>query len=198
MEEHYLIVGLGNPGRTYDDTRHNIGFRVLKAFAEKHGISFRPSLFRAKGSLGKGKIQEKMVHLLMPLTYMNESGVSVRKCLDYFKIQVGNLLVITDDVALPFKAMRLRKKGSCGGHNGLRSVETHLGTNEYPRMRIGVGNPSVGELADYVLGRFTKEEQADLPRVVEESIEGAERWLACGIDSAMKEINTLGEDNDKC
>ncbi len=189
-EKRFLIVGLGNPGKTYEDTRHNIGFRIVKALAAKWGITLRPSLIRAKGSFGKTTIQDKEAHLLLPLTYMNESGLAVRKCLNYYKIPLDQLMVVTDDVAIPLGTLRLRIKGSCGGHKGLSSVEKHLGTTEYARLRVGVGDRSVGELADYVLGRFSLEEQTQLPAIVDQAIHGIELWLEKGAETAMQEVNT--------
>lgn len=189
MKEPYLIVGLGNPGKTYEDTRHNIGFRVMKAFAAKYGISFHPALVRAKGSLGEGKVKDKKVYLLLPLTYMNESGLSVRKCVDYYKISPDSLIVVADDVALPFGRLRLRMQGSSGGHNGLKSVEAHLGTQEYMRLRIGVSDRQSGDLSDHVLGQFTKEEQKELPAIVDRAIHTLEVWLSEGMEVAMHEAN---------
>lgn len=188
-KERFLIVGLGNPGKTYEDTRHNIGFRVVKALASKYGITFRPALVRAKGSLGEGKIHEKKTQLLLPLTYMNESGMAVKKCVNYYKIAVENLIIVTDDVALPFGELRIRTKGSCGGHKGLRSVEAYLGTQEYTRLRIGVGDSNEGELADYVLDRFTLEEQKSLPEIVDRAAHALELWLREGAESAMQQAN---------
>lgn len=114
-EKSFLIVGLGNPGKNYDDTRHNIGFRVVKALAAKYGYSFRPSLIRAKGNLAKGEIRGRSILLLLPLTYMNDSGIAVRKTSEYYEISPDHLVVIADDVALPFGKVRFRTKGSCGG-----------------------------------------------------------------------------------
>jgi len=180
----YLIIGLGNPGKTYERTRHNVGFRIVKAFAEKYNISFRPSLTRAKGSLGEGQVDGKKALLLMPLTYMNESGLSVRKCIDYYKIPKEQLIVVTDDVALPFTQLRLRKQGSSGGHNGLKSIEAHLGTQDYARLRVGVSDRREGELADYVLGHFNDEEEEKLPEIVDKAIETLEAWLLSDMDEA--------------
>lgn len=193
MEERFLIIGLGNPGKKYDDTRHNVGFRVVKALAEKYAISFRPALIRAKGSLGEGRIHEKKATLLLPLTYMNESGLSVRKCANYYKVPFENLFVVTDDTALPFGQLRIRVKGSCGGHNGLKSVEAHLGTQEYTRLRIGVGSHGERELSDYVLGTFSQEELREMPDVVDRAIQAIEVWLSDGSEVAMLSANRAGE-----
>lgn len=189
MEDRFLIIGLGNPGKTYERTRHNIGFRVVKALAAQYGILFRPSLVRAKGSVGEGKIKEAKALLLLPLTYMNESGLSVRKCMDYYKIQKDHLIVVTDDVALPFGQLRIREKGRSGGHNGLKSIQAHLGTDEYVRMRFGVGDRLHGELSDYVLGTFNSEEEQELPQIVERATHFIEMWLLEGVEAAMQEAN---------
>ncbi len=176
-QESFLIVGLGNPGKTYDDTRHNIGFRIVKALAEKHKIAFRPSLIRMKGSIGEGTIREREVRLLLPLTFMNESGLSVRKGIDFYKIPLDHLIVVADDVDLPLGTLRLRERGSSGGHKGLKSIEAHLGTQEYARLKVGVGGRENGDLADYVLGKFTSEEQSALPEVIDRALEALELWL---------------------
>lgn len=189
-EKSFLIVGLGNPGKMYDNTRHNIGFRAVKALAAKYALSFRPALIRAKGNLAKGKIQNKSVLLLLPLTYMNDSGLAVKKTCDFYKISPDHLVAITDDVALPIGKIRFRVKGSCGGHNGLRSIESHLKTQEYSRLRIGVGDHGQEELAEYVLGRFTREEELLLTDVVDQVIHGIEVWLENGSEIAMQEVNS--------
>lgn len=173
----YLVVGLGNPGSAYEGTRHNIGFRVLKALAEKLEGNFRPALSEAKGSLAQVKGENQTLFLLMPLTYMNESGLAVRRCLDYFKIPFKHCLIVVDDADLPFGELRLREKGSSGGHNGLKSVAAHLASEEYARLRIGVGKSENEELADYVLARFTAEEEQELPKVVESALEKIDAWL---------------------
>ena len=180
MEKRCLIVGLGNPGRSYDDTRHNIGFRIVKVLARKYALTFKPSLVRAKGSVAEGLVQEKKALLLLPLTFMNESGLSVGKCVRYFKVPIDRLIVVTDDVALPFGKLRMRSKGSSGGHNGLKSVQAHLGTEEYMRLRIGVGESSEEELSDYVLGKFSSKEELLLPEIVERAISALELWLTEG------------------
>lgn len=186
--DRFLIIGLGNPGKTYETTRHNIGFRVLKTLAKKYEISFRPSLFRAKGSVGEGMIAGKQVLLLMPLTYMNESGLSVKRCIQEYKIPKNRLLVVVDDVAIPFGTLRLRAQGSSGGHNGLKSVEAHLGGQEYARLRVGVSDRDTGSLADYVLSQFTDQEEELLPSVLDQAIQAIEGWLVSGGEEAMKEV----------
>lgn len=187
MQKRYLIVGLGNPGKSYEKTRHNIGFQIVKAFAKKHSITFRASLSQVKGSLGMGVFGEKKIFLLLPLTYMNQSGQSVRQCLDYYKID--DLIVITDDIALVLGRIRMRLKGSSGGHNGLKDVEAKLKTQEYKRLRVGVGDRNSGDLADYVLGRFTEEEQKQLPEIITRCVCVLETWLLEGEEVAMLRAN---------
>ncbi len=184
----YLIVGLGNPGKAYDETRHNIGFRVLRAYAQKKGLAFRQtSGFAAE--LAQGNFEGKKIVLLLPLTYMNSSGEAVRVCQQYFEIAHENLLVVCDDIALPFGRLRFRAKGSSGGHNGLKSIEQHLGTSEYPRLRVGIGEQIGEALTEHVLGKFTSEEKQNLPQVIENATEAVESWLSLGIEGAMRAFN---------
>jgi PTH1 family peptidyl-tRNA hydrolase len=176
-DEQYLIVGLGNPGSRYEGTRHNMGFSTVKALAKKWAFSFAPALVQAKGTLATGKALEKTFFLLLPLTYMNESGLAVKRCLDFYQIPLPQCLIVADDVHLPFGELRLRKKGSSGGHNGLKSVAAHLGTEEYNRLRIGIGRQGEMPLADYVLDRFTEEENQQLPQVLERAVETIEKFI---------------------
>ncbi len=183
----FLIVGLGNPGEKYAMTRHNLGFMVVKAFAEKHGLEFKKG-FRINGKIANGIVDEKKVYLLMPTTYMNLSGGAVRKCIDYYNIPLQNVLVIVDDIYLKLGAMRLRDKGSSGGHNGLKSIEGHLHTKEYPRLRMGVGGESLPErnLEAFVLGNFNTAELQILSRVIESGEAVATCWLNQGIEPAAR------------
>lgn len=176
----HLIVGLGNPGKEFDDTRHNIGFRALRAFAEKFGLTFKYSA-KVRGDVAIGEIEGKKIILLLPTEYMNLSGISVKLCQSYYKIAPKDALVVCDDIAIPFATCRFRYQGSSGGHNGLKSVEAELGTNEYPRLRIGIGDREYGDLADYVLGRFTEAEKQDLPRIFKGVIGVLELWLSGGV-----------------
>ena len=149
----YLIVGLGNIGQEYQGTRHNIGFRILDAFAEASNISFSTDRY---GDVGHGRIKNKQVVLLKPSTYMNLSGKAVRYWMEAERIAPENLLVISDDIALPFGTLRMRAKGSAGGHNGIKNIISHLGTQEFPRVKVGVGEkPKEMDLADHVLSRFS-------------------------------------------
>ena len=191
----YLIVGLGNPGKAYDETRHNIGFQVLRAYAQKKGIAFRQTAGFA-AELGQGQLDGKKTVLLLPLTYMNSSGEAVRLCQQYFEIAHENLLVVCDDIALPFGRLRFKAKGSSGGHNGLKSIEQHLGTSEYPRLRVGIGEKMGETLTEHVLGKFTPEEKKCLPEVIERAAQAVEMWLSSGIEVAMRGFNI--EKIDEC
>lgn len=183
-----LVSGLGNPGKAYEGTRHNIGFDVVRAFAKKNGLSFRHATDFI-GDLGQGNLFEKKVILLLPLTYMNSSGEAIRQCKEYFDIPCENILIVCDDIALSFGKLRLRGKGSSGGHNGLKSVEHHLGGRDYPRLRIGIGRAGEKELEEHVLGKFTSEERKALPEVAERAASAVEKWISSGIESAMRAFN---------
>ena len=185
----YMIVGLGNPGRDYEKTRHNVGFDTVDALIDEYRIPEGGVKF--KGLHGKGMIGREKVLILKPLTFMNLSGEAVRAYVDYFKIDVKNeLIVIYDDIDLEPGNVRIRAKGSAGGHNGMKSIIKHLGTQEFARVRVGVGaKPKGWDLADHVLSRFTKEERV----LVEESIDKSCKAVRCfveeGIDAAMNKYN---------
>lgn len=171
-----LIVGLGNPGKKYEMTRHNLGQLALDAFARKHHWTFKKEQ-NLQGEIAKGAWKEDMVILLFPTTYMNLSGQAVRKTMDFFKIPQNEILVLCDDIALPFGTQRFRKKGSAGGHNGLKSIEAALGTQEYQRLRLGIGEPIQGYLEDYVLSPFTKQEQEKISEITTQAVQFIEEWL---------------------
>lgn len=183
-----LIIGLGNPGTSYEKTRHNMGFLALKAFAAEKKMSFRQNS-KVSAATSQGIVDEKKVMMMLPLTYMNSSGEAVRQCLQEWSVPLPHLLVVCDDVALPFGKLRLRRAGSAGGHNGLKSIEEHLGSRLYPRLRIGVGENKENDLADHVLGRFTEEEQKELPNILERASKALEMWVSLGMDAAMAYIN---------
>ncbi len=188
VEEERLIIGLGNPGASYAKTRHNVGFNVVKAFAEKNNFVVRP-VQQVTGLLAHRPMGNKKVLLLMPTTYMNESGQAARRCIDYFKVPIHQLIIVCDDVALPVGTMRLRIKGSSGGHNGLKSITTHLGTENYARLRIGVGSPAHESLEDYVLGNFTKEESSLIEEIIVRAVDVLELWITSGIVAAERAAN---------
>lgn len=188
-----LIVGLGNPGPEYDNTRHNVGFVVLDRLARRHAPPHNGSVAKAKfhGSLLEGAIGEEKVLLLKPLTYMNRSGLSVSEATAFYKIDVArDLLVIVDDIALPCGSIRLRSEGSAGGHNGLADVEQKLGSADYARLRIGIDQPGQIPQKDYVTGRFRTDQQVALEPALEEAVKAAECWAERGINDAMNRFNT--------
>jgi PTH1 family peptidyl-tRNA hydrolase len=185
-----LIVGLGNPGKAYEKTRHNIGFEAVSLLAKKHHLEFKKQL-KFKGSIAEGQIGDTSAILLMPLTFMNLSGEAVALAMRYFAVDLSRLIILLDDVALPLGQLRIRINSGTGGHNGLKSVEEHLQTNRYARLRIGVGDRGQGEdLADHVLGRFSKEEEKLIPGVLERVVQSVEIWMDKGLTSAMNYANS--------
>ncbi len=188
LSSFYLLVGLGNPGNAYSKTRHNMGFRVVQALAEKNGWSFRKEK-SSFSELAEGKKGDKTLLLLLPQTYMNSSGEAVRIAKEYYKLPMNNMMVVLDDIYLPFGSMRLKTSGSSGGHNGLKSIETHLGSQVYARLKIGVGDREGGDLADHVLSPFSKEEEEKVPSLIQKAVEGLEIWLSAGITKAMQHLN---------
>lgn len=183
------FVGLGNPGKKYAMTRHNIGYMAVMDFASRHGWIFKDQPHFEALAAG-GEIGNVKVHLLLPTTYMNESGRAVRRYLDYFKMDPGQLVVVVDDVNLPFGAMQLKERGSSGGHNGLKSLELHLGTQDYPRLRLGVGAKKEGQsLADHVLSPFNAEEMNALGQFVDKGVNVLKRIIYEKLPLIMNEVN---------
>lgn len=158
-----LIVGLGNPGREYEETRHNIGFQTIDKYANKLGVSITKSKFN--GLYGETLINGEKVILLKPQSYINLSGEVIRKFVDFYKIKVEDILIINDDLDLAVGTYKLKQKGSSGGHNGLKNIELHLGTQEYKRIKIGISNNKNMDTKDYVLGKLSKEEEKLLNEV---------------------------------
>ncbi len=185
----YIIAGLGNPGKEYGNTRHNVGYDVIDALAEKYNISVLE--LKHKALLGKGNIEGQKVILMKPLTYMNLSGESLRMAMDYYKADAEQeLIVISDDVSLPPGQLRVRKKGSAGGHNGLKNIIKMLGTENFRRIRMGVGEkPKTYDLADWVLGHFNKEERAAIDEASEKAVQAVRLMLTEGTDAAMNVFN---------
>lgn len=184
-----IIAGLGNPTREYENTRHNIGFMAIDALSEKYDISVMECKHRAL--IGKGQINGTKVVLVKPLTYMNLSGEAIRSVVDYYKVDVASeLIVIYDDINLDVGRLRIRKKGSAGGHNGIKNIIAHLGQDSFNRIRIGVGEKPRGyDLADYVLGHFSKEELAVMADSLE-AVDGAVNMMLRGeVDAAMNAYN---------
>ena len=184
----YLIVGLGNIGVEYANTRHNIGFMVLDAWAQASNIVFESGRY---GSTTTVSFKGRKFTLLKPSTYMNLSGKAVRYWLNELKIQPENLLVISDDLNIPFGPLRLRKNGSAGGHNGLTNISELLGTQDYARIRVGIGNEfGRGQQVGYVLGEFNEDERKDIPEICKRVIDGVKAWATVGADRAMNVVNT--------
>lgn len=182
-----VIVGLGNPGAEYAGTRHNIGFDLVDALATAHIVPLDKTLYRAR--LGKGVIAGQRVILAKPTTFMNESGVSVRQMLQKEEIPLENLLVICDDIHLPVGKIRLRAKGSSGGQNGLKSIANQLATQEWARLRIGVGEPPPGLQVEWVLGRFSKSDRALVDETLIVCMGAVEIWITEGVEAAMNRFN---------
>jgi len=183
----FLIVGLGNPGKEYEETRHNIGFKVVDEMARELGATFTldKAAFRAEA-----KFKGRTIILIKPITFMNLSGKAVNYWLQAEKIELQNLLVITDDIALPFGKLRMNGKGSDGGHNGLKDIQAVLKTVEYTRLRFGVGNDfSKGRQADYVLGEWSKDEQLALPERIQTATEFIKSFSFVGLDMTMTTWN---------
>lgn len=184
----YVIAGLGNPGREYEGTRHNVGFMTLDALADKYNIDVREKAF--KGLIGKGVIEGNKVILVKPQTYMNLSGECIRQVMDYYKVDPSEFIVIYDDISLVPGGIRIRKKGSAGGHNGIKNIIAHLGTQEFPRVRIGVGEkPARMDLADYVLGHFQGDEKKLMEEAYDRAAAAVAEILTDGPDKAMNDFN---------
>ena len=184
----FLIVGLGNPGVEYAATRHNIGFDMITYLSDKYNIPVNSR--EGKALVGKGILAGEKVMLAQPQTYMNLSGESVRALMDYYKIDIEDLLVIYDDISLDVGQIRMRGKGSAGGHNGIKSIIQHTGTQEFARIKIGVGQkPEGGDLVKHVLGRFSREEDGMFRDVFALAEEGLLAWLQEDMKSAMNKVN---------
>lgn len=185
----YIIAGLGNPGREYENTRHNTGFMVIDEAAKKYDICVTEK--KHKALIGKGFIGGQKVVLVKPQTFMNLSGESIREVIDYYKIdEKVELIVISDDISLETGAIRIRKRGSAGGHNGLKNIILHLGHDEFQRIRMGVGEkPQEYDLIDYVLGHFNEEDSKLIAASVKEAAEAIEVMITDGSDAAMNKFN---------
>lgn len=185
----FVIVGLGNPGKKYENTRHNAGFISIDALADKYGISISEK--KHKALCGSGVIEGNKVLLVKPQTFMNLSGESVRAVMDFYKIDPEeDMLVIYDDISLAPGNIRIRKKGSAGGHNGIKSIIAHAGTQNFMRIKVGVGEkPSGWDLADYVLGHFSEDDNAKLKEIMPDVIQAATLMVQGDVDKAMNDFN---------
>ena len=183
----FIVVGLGNIGTEYEHTRHNIGFDVVDALAKKYGATFSVDRHAYKTEV---KIKGKTFILLKPVTYMNLSGKAVKHHLQNEKVDASQILIVTDDLALPVGKIRIKPKGSDGGHNGLKSINEHLASTDYPRMRIGIGSDfSKGRQSDYVLGKWKPDEEPIIALSTDKAIEAIEEFGLAGIQNAMNKFN---------
>lgn len=183
-----IIIGLGNPGKEYAATRHNMGFMAIDRLADKYGIDIID--LKHKGICGKGMIEGEKVMLVKPQTYMNNSGECVRELMDYYKTEPEDIIIIYDDIDLDPGQLRIRKSGTAGSHNGMKSVISHMGTQIFPRVRIGVGaKPDGWDLADYVLSRITPEADKEIVKGIATAGEAVASILTKGIDEAMNIYN---------
>ncbi len=188
----YIIVGLGNPGRAYRGTRHNIGFMVLDHLGTKIGLTF--SRMESKALVAKGELQGRRLILVKPQTYMNLSGQAVRSLMRFYKIPLENLLVIYDDVDLPYETLRMRPQGGSAGQKGMQSIIENLGSPDFSRLRVGVGRPpGQRQAADYVLQNFSKAELEILPFILERTTNAVITFMTDGIEIAMNKYNAPQE-----
>ena len=184
-----LVVGLGNPGRKYAETRHNVGFKVVEELSSRHSLADSRAKFA--GLAVDANIGGVRTLLLRPGTYMNKSGSSVLAARDFYKVASSDLLVVCDDFNLPFGRLRVRAKGSSGGQRGLEDVIRRLGTAEFARLRIGIGEPpDEWDVADYVLSRFKSSEQATLSQTIQRAADAVDTWITAGVEQCMNQFNT--------
>ncbi len=192
-----LVVGLGNPGHKYVGTRHNIGFEVIFEMARRHALGQRPKA-KFDGELVETFVAGQKLCLLTPLTFMNLSGQCVKPVMDFYKLELQDLLVVCDDFNLPLAKLRFRPSGSAGGQNGLSDIIKRVGSQDISRLRIGIGQPPPQwDSANYVLGKFDKTELAEMELTVKRAADGVEHWMTDGIQSAMNRFNSSGEPNKK-
>jgi PTH1 family peptidyl-tRNA hydrolase len=182
-----VIVGLGNPGGRYEGTRHNVGFAVVDAVAEAPGAGRFQDRFQAE--VAELREEGHKILLVKPQTFMNLSGQSVRQVVDFYQLPLEDLLVVCDDINLPLGKIRFRARGTHGGHNGLRDIQSHLGTTEYARLRIGVGAPEEDETIDHVLSRFRPSEKPVIQEAVETAVQAAAAWWDKGVEHCMNQYN---------
>lgn len=182
-----LIVGLGNPGREYEMTRHNIGFMTIDKYASKLGVSITKEKFN--GLYGETIINGEKIILLKPQSFINLSGEVIRKYVDFFKINIEDILIIHDDLDLTLGTYKVKQKGSSGGHNGLKNIELHLGTQEYKRIKIGISNNKLMDTKDYVLGRLSKEEQEIIDKVKDTVVDIIDDYLRFDFNTLMNKYN---------
>jgi PTH1 family peptidyl-tRNA hydrolase len=184
----YLIVGLGNPGPIYESTRHNIGFKTIDLWSHELGVRLKSRSFQSRNI--QIRFQGRKVMLLCPLTFMNQSGMAVRACADYYDLELENLLVIHDDVDLPVGRLKVVRDSGAGGHKGVQSIIGYLGSIQFPRIKIGIGRPRYGEtIEDYVLAPFYSDERDIIERVLHEATQACNLFVSEGVERAMNHIN---------
>lgn len=185
----YIIAGLGNPTKEYDKTRHNVGFSAIDALADQYHIDVSEK--KHKALCGRGAIEGQKVVLMKPQTFMNLSGESIRAAVDFYKVDPEDIIIIYDDISLEPGQLRIRLKGSAGGHNGIKNIIAHLGTQEFPRIKVGIGaKPPRMDLADYVLSRFSQGEQKLMDDAFKEAADAAVMMMTDGAERAMNHFNT--------
>ena len=183
-----LIIGLGNPGDKYAETRHNVGLRVVSALADE--LKINPDFLKYKSLIGQGRMGQERILLAQPCTYMNKSGLAVKALKDGYQLEIDNIIIIYDDMDLPPGTIRIKKSGSSGGHNGLKSIINKLGSKSFARIRIGIGRPPEGvDVVDYVLGYFTSEEETLISEAVSDAIEAVRVIQKDSYDKAMNKFN---------
>lgn len=187
----FVVVGLGNPGRAYANTRHNVGFDTIDLLAERNNIKINKIKF--KSVYGEGTIGNEKVLLVKPQTFMNNSGITVRDIYQFYKLPIENIIVIVDDIDIPFATVRIRGKGSAGSHNGLKSIIYLLQRDDFPRVKIGIGKKQDNQdLADFVLSRFSKDDREIIESSILTGAESVEAIIKEGLDQAMNKFNTKG------
>jgi PTH1 family peptidyl-tRNA hydrolase len=185
----YVVIGLGNPGREYEATRHNVGFDTIELLARRNNINVNKIKF--KSVLGEGQIGKEKVILMKPQTYMNNSGMAVYDILNFYKIPIENIIVIVDDIDIEFGTVRIKAKGSAGTHNGMRSIIYQIQKDNFPRVKVGIGKAREGQdLANFVLSRFSKEERSFVDSAIERAALAVETIIQHDINKAMNEFNT--------
>lgn len=184
----YVVIGLGNPGKDYSATRHNVGFDAIECLSERHNIPLNKIKFKAV--YGEGRIGNEKVILVKPQTFMNNSGVSVRELRDFYKIETDNIIVVFDDIDIEFASVRVKAKGSAGSHNGMKSIIYHLQEDSFPRVKIGIGKKHENEdLANFVLGRFSKDDREVIDTAILTAAEAVEAIIKEGINFSMNKYN---------
>lgn len=185
--DRFVVVGLGNPGEQYAKTRHNAGAMVVEILAERVGTRFKNH--KSGCFVAEGRLAGAPVVVARPISYMNTSGQPVRQLVSFYKVPIERIIIVQDEIDIPFGEVRIKEGGGLAGHNGLKSISSHLGTKEFLRVRVGVGRPRGGDAADHVLDRFSSSERAELPEILERAADAVERIIEAGAERAMTEFN---------